>query len=130
MLIEHRIDTHALCPDSAWVFFRQGSVNPKKQSARRGHQVVDIRKAWAKAVKEPGINCAELVPRSAAHWRHRNLVRAGVPEKVAMLISGHKTRSVFERYNIVDERDLHDQADKCLPAPERQERQRQRWRKE
>ncbi len=79
----------------------------------KGEKIGDFRKAWKTACKK-----AKLSGKLFHDFRRtaaRNLTRSGTQETVAMKITGHKTRSVFDRYNITSQDDIRE-------AVERQEK--------
>jgi integrase len=73
---------------------------------RNGLEIKSFYKAWRTACQRAGVPGMLLHDFRRTHVRR--LVRAGVPERVAMQQTGHRSRAVFERYNIVSDSDLRE----------------------
>jgi integrase len=92
-IIERRVKVRRL--DCPLIFHRVSK-------GRAGQPVKGIDKLWRNALKAAGLPLGRLfhdLRRSAV----RTLIRSGVDPSVAMKVSGHKTRSMLDRYNIIDE---------------------------
>lgn len=86
-------------PDSAFVF-----------PGREGGQLTRVDRAWRTACEAAGL--PGRIMHDFRRTAVRNLVRSGISESVAMKMTGHRTRSVFDRYDIVSEGDLIEAAKK------------------
>jgi len=88
--------------DSPYVFVR--ATGRVRNTRARGRPVDDFHIVWNRACKAAGLEGRLFhdLRRSAA----RNMDRAGVSRHVAMQITGHKTETMYRRYNIVSEQDI------------------------
>ena len=70
----------------------------------QGQPVVDLRKAWGNACKKAGV--PGMLFHDLRRTAARDMSRSNVPESVAMEITGHRTTSMYRRYNITTTKDM------------------------
>jgi integrase len=90
-------------PDCPWVFYwhKDAWKTAHVIEAEPGSQINAFNKTWKAAVSRAGY--PDLLFHDLRRSAVRNMVqKAGLTQSEAMKISGHKTLSMFLRYNIVD----------------------------
>jgi integrase len=102
-------------PECPYVFHDRD--RPRKPNDDRVGAIGNFKSAWSTACEKAGFTGLFVhdLRRSGA----RNLVRAGVPEHIAMAITGHRTRSMFDRYDIASDEDLTNALDRVTVYNER-----------
>jgi integrase len=81
---------------------------PHLRGRHKGKRIQDFKRAWKAACLKAG--CSGLLRHDFRRTAVRNMVNKGVPERVAMTVTGHKTRNIFDRYHIVSPGDLQEVA--------------------
>jgi len=84
---------------------------------RNGKPIRDFRHAWKTACAAAG--CPGLLYHDLRRIAVRRFKRSGIPRRVAMTLTGHKTESVYTRYAIVSENDLRAAVEVLDRAPKR-----------
>lgn len=88
-------------------FYYERSANGQ---AEAGDPIQDFRHAWGTACRKAGV--PGLRPHDLRRSAARHFIRAGISENVARAYTGHKSRSIFDRYDITAEADLLEGGDK------------------
>jgi integrase len=83
---------------------------PHLRGSHKGKRIQDFKRAWRAACVKAG--CLGMLRHDFRRTTVRNMVNVGVPERVAMKVTGHKTRNVSDRYHIVTPSDLQEVARK------------------
>jgi integrase len=105
MMAEHRAEVASAVGAIGTAVFVHTGKGPLQ-----GQRIKEFNKAWRSATRAAGY--AGILLHDLRRSGVRAMVRSGVPESVAMRISGHATAAIFKRYDITSDQDLRDARDR------------------